>query len=312
MMAYRAISVMGAALLAVSAFANLAAADTLPASWAKTTTNDPASNSYLSTAMKPLANPDAETLRVIKLANVLVEFCNGAKLNTNVDKEYKRKTGYSNISGKTFEDAAFLADKSFNFFDYRKLAHLCAGSDYLFGPKGHLVAGLVQGSSGTPKLPYDPNNPYIRLEPLLSAAPTFPEAWAKTMTNDPASNYYLAKAMTPLASRNAELLRVFKLSTVVAKFCDGAKLNIKVGNAYMRKAGYSKIKGKAFDDAAFLADKSFNFFDYRWLAHLCAGGDYMFGKKGHLVKGLISGNKGVPKMPYDPNKGYLPLEPLKR
>ncbi|WP_244489925.1 hypothetical protein [Rhizobium sp. Leaf391] len=72
-----------------------------------------------------------------------------------------KRVRYSKIKGKAVEDAAFLAEGRFRYFDYRTLAHLCAGIDYLFGPEGQLVPRLIKTGTGEPKVSYDPNNPYI-------------------------------------------------------------------------------------------------------------------------------------------------------
>ncbi|MDP9809579.1 hypothetical protein J2W42_002431 [Rhizobium tibeticum] len=51
----------------------------------------------------------------------------------------------------------------FTQFDFRELAHLCAGIDYLFGKDGILARNVVSKGLGEPSFPYDPNNPYIRV-----------------------------------------------------------------------------------------------------------------------------------------------------
>lgn len=150
----------------------------------------------------------------------------------------------------------------------------------------------------------------IVVSALSSFAAEMPAAWRKTMTNDPSTNHYLAEALKPLGSKDAETLRIFKLSMVLGNMCVGARINTDVGGAYMAAAGYSRITGKAYDDAAFLADDRFKYFDYRKLAHLCAGSNYLFGPEGHLIKGLIVGNTGEPKGSYDPDNPYLKLPPL--
>ncbi|MGO7302076.1 hypothetical protein ACCS72_37945, partial [Rhizobium ruizarguesonis] len=54
-------------------------------------------------------------------------------------------------------------------------------------------------------------------------------------------------------------------------------IDTKTGDAFLRRAGYTHIRGKTWDEAAFLADDWFQYFNYRSLAHLCAGIDYIFG-----------------------------------
>jgi hypothetical protein len=139
----------------------------LPSYWRKSMTNDPATNYYVAQSMKPLASVDAQTLRVVQLAGIAGGQCKGAAVNAKALQAYKAKAGYSKLKGKAYEDAAFLADDSFKYFDYQSLAHLCAGSGYLFGPEGHLAAGLVKTGKGGPKAPYDGENPYLRLPSLM-------------------------------------------------------------------------------------------------------------------------------------------------
>ncbi|GAA3113433.1 hypothetical protein GCM10010520_66950 [Rhizobium viscosum] len=159
-----------AAILAIASadLASLgsATAEDLPASWKKSMTNDPATNHYVAQAMKPLDNPDAQTLRVVKLANSLATLCSGASLNKKALYAYMTETRFAEIMGKAYNEAAFLADSSFRYFDYRALAHLCAGSAYLFGPDGHLAQGLLKPGRGKPGMSYDPGNPLVILPPI--------------------------------------------------------------------------------------------------------------------------------------------------
>jgi hypothetical protein len=148
----------------------LATAEEMPASWKKSMSGDPATNHYVAEAMKPLDNPDAQTLRVVKLANTLATLCSGAALDKKALYAFMTETRFADIKGKAYNEAAFLADSTFRYFDYRALAHLCAGSAYLFGPQGHLAPGLLKtskaGKRGRPKMSYDSENPFVTLPPL--------------------------------------------------------------------------------------------------------------------------------------------------
>ena len=137
-----------------------------PSYWQKTMTNDPATNYFVAQSMKPLGSSDAQTLRVVQLASVAGTQCRGAALNSKAMRAYKKSKGYAGIKGKAYDDAAFLADDSFKYFNFGALAHLCAGTDYLFGPEGHLAPGLVRAGKGVPIASYDPQNPYVRLKQL--------------------------------------------------------------------------------------------------------------------------------------------------
>ncbi|OJY74054.1 MAG: hypothetical protein BGP09_26995 [Rhizobium sp. 60-20] len=155
-------------VLALSAWGCLA--DSIPAFRRKTMTNDPSTNWYLSEAMKPMPDADAEILRIYKLGGIIGTMCDGAKVNTAVGNRFLKTSGYGKLTGDKYKQAAFLADDRFKLFDYRALAHLCAGGDYMFGSQGHLLPNLITGNRGTPKVSYDPSNPYIML-PSISTAP---------------------------------------------------------------------------------------------------------------------------------------------
>ena len=143
-----------------------AGAEDLPAYWRKTMTNDPSTNFYLAQTLKPLSNKDAETIRVLRLSLIAGNLCLGASINTRTGEAFLQQAGYNRLRGKAWDEAAFLADDWFKYFNFRSLAHLCAGIDYIFGPKGKLVPNLVTAGKGEPKGPYDPQNPYLRLPPL--------------------------------------------------------------------------------------------------------------------------------------------------
>ncbi len=146
--------------------AHFATAEEMPASWKKSMVGDPAKNHYVAEAMKPLANPDAQTLRVVKLADTLASLCSGASLNKVALNAYMTEARFAEIKGDAFNEAAFLADNTFRYFDYRALAHLCAGSGYLFGPEGHLAKGVLKPGKGRPKAGYDSGNPFVSIKPI--------------------------------------------------------------------------------------------------------------------------------------------------
>ncbi|MGY5811979.1 hypothetical protein ACXHXG_30300 [Rhizobium sp. LEGMi198b] len=161
------ISVLGLVLV-LSAWSCLA--EDIPASWRKTMSNDPSTNWYLSEAMKRMPDADAEILRIYKLGGIIGTMCKDAKVNTATGNLFLKTAGYGKITGDKYREAAFLVDDRFKFFNYRTLAHLCAGGDYMFGPQGHLLPNLVIGNKGIPNLSYDPRNPFIIL-PSISTAP---------------------------------------------------------------------------------------------------------------------------------------------
>ncbi|NKL07033.1 hypothetical protein [Rhizobium leguminosarum] len=145
-----------------------------------------------------------------------------------------------------------------------------------------------------------------------SAAEGIPAYWRKTMTNDPQTNFYLAEALKPLPNKDAETLKVLRLSLIAGNLCLGATIDRRMGDAFLQRAGYGRLRGKTWDEAAFLANDWFKYFNYRSLAHLCAGIDYLFGSQGKLVPNLVKPGKGEPKASYDPQNPYLRLPPLRK
>ncbi|PDT03654.1 hypothetical protein CO666_13870 [Rhizobium chutanense] len=148
---------------------------------------------------------------------------------------------------------------------------------------------------------------------VSAAAEDFPAYWRKTMTNDPDTNFYLAQALKPLPNKEAETIRVLRLSLIAGNLCLGAIVNTRMREAFLQQAGYNSLRGKAWDEAAFLANDWFKYFNYRSLAHLCAGIDYMFGPEGRLAPNLVKAGKGEPKGSYDPlDSYYMRLPPLRK
>lgn len=155
---------LGMLALGLLGSAGLCIADEMPAFWAKSMTNDPVTNSYLARTSKPLPDHDAETMRIVTLVKVLGKECRGASVNKKALKAFMKSANYAGIKGNSYDNAVFLTQHSLKYFDYRMLAHLCAGSDYLFGPQGHLAAGLIKVGKGKPRTSYDPRNPYLRIQ----------------------------------------------------------------------------------------------------------------------------------------------------
>lgn len=148
---------------------------------------------------------------------------------------------------------------------------------------------------------------------LVHAGQKFPEYWRKTMVNDPAKNMYLRKFSEPLGNPDADTLRNVTLSIVIRDACEGdLAFNQAAADEYLARSGFFKLKGKAWDNASFLSASEFNGLDYRAVAHLCAGIDYLFGNQGVLIKDLFSPGSGEPKRSYDSANPYFRVGPLKK
>lgn len=137
-----------------------------------------------------------------------------------------------------------------------------------------------------------------------------PGSWKRTMTNDPSTNYFLAKITKPLGSKDAELLRTVIVSLVAIKFCKGVSVNDAVAKPFLKANGYYEIRGKAWSDAQFLAKDGLHSFTHRELAHLCVGLNYLFGPSGAMASNLVTFKATEPKYPYNPANPYPKIPEL--
>jgi hypothetical protein len=138
------------------------AADKFPPFWRKSMTNDPSTNYFLKKYSIPLDDPAATAVRNIMLARVIGAECQWSKLNKAKVKAYRDRV-IEPLTPEQLKAAAFEGGSALRSFNYQDLAHLCAGIDYQFGPKGVLIAGAISTGKGEPKYPFDPRNPYFRL-----------------------------------------------------------------------------------------------------------------------------------------------------
>ncbi|WP_292260407.1 hypothetical protein [Mesorhizobium sp.] len=138
------------------------AADKFPPIWRKSMTNDPGTNYFLNKYSASLNDPASTAIRNIMLARVVGSECQSSRLSKAKVRAY-RDSMLGSLSSDALKAAAFAAGSELRNFDYETLAHLCAGIDYQFGPKGVLIAGAVSSGKGEPRYSYDQRNPYIRL-----------------------------------------------------------------------------------------------------------------------------------------------------
>ena len=152
----------------------------------------------------------------------------------------------------------------------------------------------------------------VTVPTVAHADEKFPAVWRKTMTNDPATNYALKKYSGSLGNPSADVLRNVMLSLALAHFCQGSLVNQRAASSYLKNSGYYSLSGKAWDDASFLAQDQFRDFDYRSIAHLCAGIGYLFGEKGVLIGNVLSPGSGEPNGAYDAANPYASVPPLRK
>ncbi|WP_271898487.1 hypothetical protein [Candidatus Phyllobacterium onerii] len=146
------------------------AAEKFPASWRKTMTNDPATNPYLTEYSLDLQNPLQTGARNFIVARLVGSYCQGAKINRSKLLAYLASTGMGNAALSAQRDAYDAARMTFTHFDYRALAHLCAGAEYMLGAKGKLAQDIGEPGKGEPRDAYDPLNPMIMVARLVPRA----------------------------------------------------------------------------------------------------------------------------------------------
>jgi len=126
-------------------------------------TNDPQTNPALATFAEKITPPMAEALRVVELAGLASDQCNGAQANWRTLKPFMEKN-LSHANPEEASDAKFLAHRPFQNLTFVDVAYRCAGLDYLFGPKGVVLPNAVTMGAGTTKTPGDSElNPYVKV-----------------------------------------------------------------------------------------------------------------------------------------------------
>jgi hypothetical protein len=126
-------------------------------------TNDPETNPTLSDFADKIEPPLAEALKNVQLAGIVSSKCLGATLVRATLDAYVAQH-ITRASAADRADAAVIAHRKFQGLTYVDVASLCAGVDYLFGPKGAVVPNAVKAGTGKSKLDgAGPDNPYVVL-----------------------------------------------------------------------------------------------------------------------------------------------------
>jgi hypothetical protein len=126
-------------------------------------TNDPATNPELETFAEKIDDPAAEAEKVIKLAAFVAGRCVGSRRNGDVIQNYVAKY-ISRLNVDQKKEAELKAQHFFIQIDYVEEAELCAGIDYLFGPKGVLLPDAVTPGIGEMNL-----EPFLRYNLNMSS-----------------------------------------------------------------------------------------------------------------------------------------------
>lgn len=141
---------VGVVLVSMASTIFAEAADKFPPFWRKSMTNDPSTNYFLKKYSITLDDPAATAVRNIMLARVIGAECQWSKLNKAKVKAYRDRV-IEPLTPEQLKAAAFEGGSALRSFNYQDLAHLCAGIDYQFGPKGVLIAGAISTGKGEPK-----------------------------------------------------------------------------------------------------------------------------------------------------------------
>lgn len=143
---------VGVALVLMASTTFVHATDKFPPFWRKSMTNDPSTNYFLRKYSAPLDDPAATAARKYHAARVIGAECQPSKLN-NAKVEACRNRTIDPLTPEQLKAAAFEGGSALRSFNYQDLAHLCAGIDYQFGPKGLLIEGAVSAGKGEPSIP---------------------------------------------------------------------------------------------------------------------------------------------------------------
>lgn len=143
------------------------ASQALPQSWRRTMTSDPDANYFLKAYSGDLATKMATVVRNIMLFRLLSTGCRDVNVSQVIVDRYAKKSGFLELGLEDGKNASRLGAAQFDYFDYDALAHLCAGSDYLFGSRGVLIKDAMSKGSGELAIPYNPENLYLKVRPII-------------------------------------------------------------------------------------------------------------------------------------------------
>jgi hypothetical protein len=147
----------------------------------------------------------------------------------------------------------------------------------------------------------------VMFAPIHAAAEPLPENWKKTMTGDPATNFFLKKYSEKSEKPAVQYYRDMYLVALLSG-CGTLDIRLKTFFEYEKAIGFDAFSEKDIKDAKFDVGVFMRGMDVRTAAHLCAGGDYMFGKDGVLIAGVMRPNGQPLNVQYDPKNPYIMLE----
>jgi hypothetical protein len=143
--------------------------------------------------------------------------------------------------------------------------------------------------------------------PFHASAEPLPESWAKTMTSDPATNSFLKKFSEKSDKPAVQYYRNMYLIALLSG-CATLDIRLKTFFEYERSVGFDKFSDKDIKDAKLDVGTFTQGMNVETAAHLCAGGDYLFGAKGVLIPGVMRPNGQALDVQYDPASPDIKLE----
>jgi hypothetical protein len=134
-----------------------------------------------------------------------------------------------------------------------------------------------------------------------------PESWKKTMTGDPATNAFLKKYSEKSPVPAVQYYRDMYLIALLSG-CGTLDIRLKTFFEYEKTIGFDDLSPEDIKDAKLDVGTFFRGIDIQAAAHLCAGGDYMFGKNGILIANVMRPNGQTLNVHYDPANPDVNLE----
>jgi hypothetical protein len=134
-----------------------------------------------------------------------------------------------------------------------------------------------------------------------------PESWKATMTGDPATNPFLKKYSEKSPIPAVQYYRDMYLIALLSG-CGNLDIRLKTFFEHENTIGFAKFSPKDITAAKQAVGAFFTGMDIEKAAHLCTGGEYMFGKTGILIPDVLRSSGQPLDVHYDPANPAVNLE----
>ena len=142
---------------------------------------------------------------------------------------------------------------------------------------------------------------------VRAADEPLPESWKKTMTGDPTTNAFLKKYSEKSPVPAVQYYRDMYLIALLSG-CGTLDIRLKTFFEYEKSIGFDAFSPEDIKNAKLAVGTFFEGMNMEAGAHLCAGGDYMFGKSGVLIRDVMRPNNQTLDLHYDPTRPGIDLE----